>query len=120
MRQGRLAGPGRAPEDERGQLAALNHVSQNPPRAEEMRLPDEVVERLRAHALGERRGPPPLTRGDGAEEIRPGIAPLHSLVPYHIPSCGEYAGRDEPSWLRAKIPRVVATSWGFARPRTVL
>src|SRR5262249_61092035 len=54
MGEGRLAAAGRAPEDERLDLAALDHVPQDPSGAEEMRLADELVDGARPHPLRER------------------------------------------------------------------
>ncbi len=54
-RERRLAGSGRAPQDDRLQAIALDRAAQGPARAEQILLADELVERLRAHPLGERR-----------------------------------------------------------------
>ena len=53
-RQRRLAGARRAPEDDRLQAVVLDRLAQRTARAEQRLLADELVERARAHALGER------------------------------------------------------------------
>ena len=47
-----LAGAGGPPEDDRLQPIALDRPPQRPAGAEEILLPDELVERLRAHPFG--------------------------------------------------------------------
>ena len=54
-RQRRLAAPGRAVEDEGRHPVGLDREAKRLPRADHLRLPDEVVERCGAEALGERR-----------------------------------------------------------------
>jgi hypothetical protein len=55
-RERRLAGARRTPKDERGQRAfALNDAPQKAALADQLSLSDELVERARAHPLGERR-----------------------------------------------------------------
>src|SRR5262249_26309794 len=54
MGEGGLAASGRTPEDQRLDLAALDHVAQHASRPEEMLLPDELVDRPRPHPLRER------------------------------------------------------------------
>ena len=49
-----LAGAGRAPEDDRLQQVALDGFAQRPARADQLLLALDLVERARAHALGER------------------------------------------------------------------
>ena len=51
----RLAGAGRSPQDQRGRGAALDQLAQRRARAEQVLLPDDLVEGARAHAYGERR-----------------------------------------------------------------
>jgi hypothetical protein len=53
-RQRRLAGARRAPEDDRLQQVALDRFAQRFAGREEALLADELVERPRPHALGER------------------------------------------------------------------
>ena len=53
-RQRRLARARRPPEDERGQHPLRGGALENPPRADQVRLADELVEVARAHPLGER------------------------------------------------------------------
>jgi len=53
-RERRLAGSGRAPQDDRLEAIALNRAAQGPARAKEILLADELIECLRAHPLGER------------------------------------------------------------------
>ena len=54
-RERRLARAGAAPEDERGQLPpAFDQAAQDAPLADQVLLPDELFERARPHALGER------------------------------------------------------------------
>ena len=55
-RQRRLAGAGRSPEDDRAQAIVLNRLAQRPAGRQHLILADDVVERARPHALGERRG----------------------------------------------------------------
>src|SRR5215468_7443777 len=50
-----LTGAGRPPEDQRGQTVFINQAPQYPSLGEQMILPDEFIERARAHPLGERR-----------------------------------------------------------------
>jgi len=54
-RQRRLADAGRTPEDHRMQAPRFEGDTQRPARAEQMLLADDLVERLRAQPLGERR-----------------------------------------------------------------
>ena len=51
---GGLAHPGRAPEDERGQAAPRQHPRQRAGRAEQVVLPDHLLQRLRPQPVGER------------------------------------------------------------------
>src|SRR5712692_5638539 len=53
-RQRRLTAPGRTPENHRADCVALDLCPQGFPRREEFLLTDEFLERLRAHAVGER------------------------------------------------------------------
>src|SRR6185503_186515 len=53
-RERRLAGPGRAPKQQRRQVATRDRPPQRPGIADEMLLPDELLERPRPHARGER------------------------------------------------------------------
>ena len=61
-RQRRLAGAGRAPEDDRLQDVGVDGLAQRPARGEQAILADNLVERARPHPLGERR---PRRRGVG-------------------------------------------------------
>jgi hypothetical protein len=54
-RKRRLAGAGRAPEDDRLQKVALDRFAQRLPGRKELLLADELVEGPRPHPLGERR-----------------------------------------------------------------
>ena len=54
-RQRRLAGARRSPEDDRLQAIALDRFAQRLAGREQLLLADELVERARTHALGERR-----------------------------------------------------------------
>ena len=54
-RERRLAGAGRSPEDDRLQQVALDRFAQRLAGREDVVLADDLVERARAHALGERR-----------------------------------------------------------------
>jgi imidazolonepropionase-like amidohydrolase len=51
-----LARAGRPPQDHRVQLAALDRRAQDPAGAQQMLLADDLVERLRPHAIGQRPG----------------------------------------------------------------
>ena len=64
-RERRLAAAGRAPEEHRAELVALDLRAQRLAGAEQLFLADEFVERLRAHAVGER--PAGLRRFFGIE-----------------------------------------------------
>ena len=55
-RERRLSGSGRSPENDRLQPIALDGASQRTALAEEILLADELVEGLRPHPFGERRG----------------------------------------------------------------
>ncbi len=48
-----LAGAGRAPQDQRVRLSGRDGLVERLARGEQMRLPDELLERARAHAIGE-------------------------------------------------------------------
>ena len=54
-RERRLAGAWRSPEDDRLQQVALDRLAQRLAWREDVVLPDDLVERARAHAFGERR-----------------------------------------------------------------
>ena len=54
-RDARLARPGRSPQDHRGELARRDHAPDRAVRTGQMLLPDDLVERLRAQPVGERR-----------------------------------------------------------------
>ncbi len=54
-RQGGLAAAGRPPEDDRRQLVGLNRAAQQTARPNDVFLADELVQRARAHARGQRR-----------------------------------------------------------------
>ena len=56
-RQRRLAGAGRAPEDDRAQPVMVDGLAQRPAGSRERFLADELVQRARPHPLGERRRP---------------------------------------------------------------
>ena len=62
-REAGLAGPGRSPEDEAGEVAAGDAPAQGPALADEVVLADELVEAARPHPRGER-----LTLGRWLEE----------------------------------------------------
>src|SRR5690606_23163349 len=53
-RDGGLAGAGRAPEDQAGEAALRQHAADGAFGAEEMILADDVFERFRAQAIGQR------------------------------------------------------------------
>ena len=53
-RQRGLAAPGRPPQDQRRQLRRLERAAQQLAGAEQVLLPDELVERSRPHPLGQR------------------------------------------------------------------
>ena len=64
--EGGFAHAGRAPEDERGGVVVLDLQPQRLPCAEQVRLTEELVERARTHALGQRGA---LTRGVGGGDV---------------------------------------------------
>ena len=69
--EGGLADAGRAPEDDRGGIVALDQHAERLAGPEEMLLAGELVEGAGAHALGERSGgrvPRGLEVGRGSEE----------------------------------------------------
>src|SRR3989442_3021747 len=78
MRKRRLPRSGRAPEDQRLYAAAFDDLAQDAAGPEEVVLADELVERPRAHAIGERRRASALTRGVGGKEIRLRVAAFHA------------------------------------------
>ena len=51
-----FAGPRRAPEDARSQIAPADQIAERFPRTEEVLLTEELLERLGAHARSERLG----------------------------------------------------------------
>ena len=55
VRERRLAGAGRAVEDQRHRLVGLDQPAQRRPRTEQVLLADDLVERARPHAHGQRR-----------------------------------------------------------------
>ncbi len=55
-RDGGLAAPGRAPEEDRAGVALLDRVTERAAGAEDVVLAGDFVERARAHARGEGRG----------------------------------------------------------------
>ena len=55
-REARLAGARRAPQQDRGEMAAVDTLLERSPLADEMLLADELVERPRPHPRGERLG----------------------------------------------------------------
>ena len=71
-RQRRLARAGRPPEDQRAQLVLLDRAAQRPAGPEDLLLAEDLVERARAHALGERCVGPRLVAG--ARACAPGRA----------------------------------------------
>ena len=64
-RQRRLAGAGRAPQNDRLQLIAIDGEPERPSRPDQRVLADELVERARPHALGQRRGCLAMPRSAG-------------------------------------------------------
>ena len=78
-----LAGAGRAPEDDRLQQVALDGLAQRLPGRQQILLADELVERARPHALGERRAarPGPPSRGRrGKDPVRSCACPGPALA----------------------------------------
>src|SRR5262249_20289030 len=67
-RERRLPGPGRPVEEHRMRLAGLDRGPQRRRRAEQVRLADELLQRARAHARGERQ-----VRGGGRRAARRGF-----------------------------------------------
>ena len=55
-RQRRLAGARRSPQDDRLQQVAIDHLAQRPAGRDHIVLADDLVERARTHALGQRHG----------------------------------------------------------------
>ncbi len=62
--------PGRAPEDQGVERAGVDRLAQGPAGPEQLRLADELVERARPHALGERRAGQPRRFVVGEERLR--------------------------------------------------
>src|SRR5262249_16293315 len=52
--EGRLAGPGRAPEDQRLQSILLDHLAERAARTNDLLLAHEIAERPRSHSVCER------------------------------------------------------------------
>ena len=85
-----LAGAGRAPEDHRGRIIALDLHPQRFAGADQVLLPDELVERARTHAVGQRaaaRGGRIVVRNGGEEihkrlEVRGQIVEVKDQSPY--------------------------------------
>ena len=73
VRERRLAGAGRAVEDQRHRLVGLDQPAQRRPRAEQVLLADDLVERPRPHPDGERRagvdGAGPSSSGASNSEV---------------------------------------------------
>jgi hypothetical protein len=63
----RLAGAGRAPEDQRAEAAGAQHAGDGALGADEMVLTDDLGQRLRAQAVGERPGRGAFEAGGGEE-----------------------------------------------------
>ena len=72
---GRLAGAGRSPEQQRHRLVALDQLAQRRPGGPQLLLPDELVERARPHPHGQRR------RGVRVGAERPGAGHLAGRDP---------------------------------------
>ena len=68
-RQRGLAGARRAPEDRAGQAVLLDQLAQRPARTDQVVLADDVVERARPQAGGQRRLGAEVLFGGGAEQV---------------------------------------------------
>ena len=67
--QGGLPGPRRPPEDGRGEPVGLDEGTQRPARADQLVLPDDLVERAGPQAGGQRRLPAEAFLDRGAEQV---------------------------------------------------
>ena len=67
--QRRLAAAGRAEEDQRGDAVGFDGAAQQLARPQDVRLPDELVERARAHPVGQRSFFGLVARGSVLEEV---------------------------------------------------
>ena len=75
--EGGLPGARRPPQDHRVQLAALDGGAQDPPRTQQVLLPDDLVQGARPHAIGEGGRAPGVTGSSSprAASCRAGRAP---------------------------------------------
>src|SRR5262249_39608131 len=96
----RLAGAWRAPEDHRVRLSGLEGEPQRLAGTDEVRLADDIVERLRAERLGERRG----------------RARVPEQVGHFSPSTSAPFGRPK----REAAGAALGLRWRFAKRRTVV
>src|SRR5262249_7490346 len=82
MGEGGLAGARRSPEDQRLELTGGEQVAEDAARTEEVLLPDELLERVRPHALGKRRAAAGRRIGRRRPRKQLGL-PWHSRGVYH-------------------------------------
>ena len=94
-RQRGLAGAGRAPEDHGVELALLEGPAQRLARRGQLRLADDLVEGLRAHAVGERRG---RLRGGGRRRVEQ----VHARI-IRARGYASAAGRSSREWISAAM-----------------
>src|SRR5438445_7134544 len=121
VREGRLAAARRAPEDERLDLPALQHLAQHAAGAKEVLLADELVDPARPHPLGERyaarRG---LRRGRAREQLRlPGHDFSCSTRPVSWNRCGSRARKAAGRGQAVARIRTVGLVVKRDRPRAV-
>ena len=95
-REARLARPRRAPQQGRGQVATGHAAAERSAFADEVALPDELLEAARAHARGER-----LALGRGMEE-RLGLGAGRAAGGGHGPMVARRAAR--PAGQMAELP----------------
>ena len=93
--QAGLAGPGRAPQQQRREVAARDPAPERPALADEVLLPDELLEIARAHPRGKR-----LALGRWLEE-----------------GLGSCAGRPSGGWHGPDGSALRARAAGGRRPR---
>src|SRR5262245_39588633 len=104
--EGRLAGPRRAPQDHRVELAGLERDAERAALAEQVGLAHELLEAARAHAVGKRRRPATRFAAGLLEQLH---APPHPASLYG-PAPARQAGTRRRSWT---------TAWGtIARRRS--
>ena len=116
-----FADAGRAPEDDRGGVVALDQHAERLAGAEEMLLPGELVEGAGPHPLGERSGgrvPRRLEVGRGSEEAHAPFVrarvPVRLLRDYHLVTASSLpeALSGTSTWtVRSSLLTRLSTCW---------